>query len=275
MNENSDSVFYPDERMLYTHYVGETGETVIKEIVSRNTVGFLAHEVCDNGADIQLKDLPFGAEIWNWRAPHCYNTRTNSVIKNLEEYQYRILVCSFINSNTERRLKEEQIEVVPLGFQILPAKYLESFKGHVPKGVKFDNRRTRKVVTNRLKPLTDKIKSLVLSKHDSITVDKEPDTPYVYSSIDNCSNIENIDSKHIRNTSEKTYFKNTEPPVDALLPVFNENIKETLNANRHLSDSTSFISFCKVMYYPRFYTKIKNWILRAIGKALGGLRIGD
>ena len=114
-----------------------------------------------------------------------------------------------------------------------------------------------------------------MSKSNPNTADNEPDTPYVYSSINNCSNIENTNSKHIRNMSEKIDFQQKKPPVEVLFPVFNENIKETLNANRHLSDSTSFISICMVTYYPRFYTKIKKWILRAIGKALGGLRIGD
>jgi hypothetical protein len=110
---------------------------------------------------------------------------------------------------------------------------------------------------------------LILSKSNPNTpINNEPDIPYVYSSITNCSNIENTHIEHTKNILEKVNSQQTEPPVDVLLPVFDENAKETLNVNRYLSDVISFISMCIATNCSRFYAKIKNWILRVIGKSL-------
>jgi hypothetical protein len=146
---------YPETRSAYTNAVAIAGEVTYSKVVMELGLEVEPHLIQHHGADIIVKDSNLGMEAWNWYAPHCYEEREASVKKNLEPFVNRYLITSFISDLASYRItmtyNENPIEIVELGFQILPNEYMPWAKANkITYGVKFCNKRTMKIVRNRL-----------------------------------------------------------------------------------------------------------------------------
>lgn len=163
------SLNYPECRRVYTYGIGSTAEQFITEILQIKNFKVKPHKVSENGVDICLENENVGIEIWNWRESHCYNSRFQSVVENLKPYKYKFLITSFISPETKSKFemcyKDNPIDVIDLGFQILPKKYEDFYiRRRETKGKKFVSRRTRKICRKRLAPLFN-----VLRKKEACT----------------------------------------------------------------------------------------------------------
>jgi hypothetical protein len=113
------------------------------------------HLIQHEGADVVVENASIGGEVWNWRAPHCYKDREDSVVENLEPFNNRLLLTSFISDDVSYRIQmsygDNPIEVTELGFQILPNEYLGwATANKITYGVKFCNKRTMKIIRNKM-----------------------------------------------------------------------------------------------------------------------------
>jgi hypothetical protein len=146
---------YPETRSAYTNAVAITGEVTYGKVVMELGLEVEPHLIQHHGTDIIVKESNLGMEAWNWYAPHCYEEREESVKKNLEPFANRYLLTSFISDLVSYRItmtyNENPIEIVELGFQILPNEYIPwATANKITYGVKFCNKRTMKIVRNRL-----------------------------------------------------------------------------------------------------------------------------
>jgi hypothetical protein len=179
------SFIYPECRHKYTYSIGSVAEQFITDILKLENFKVKSHKVHDNGVDICLENDDAGIEVWNWREPHCYDSRFQSVIENLQPHKHRFLVTSYISKGTKSRLemyyKDSPIVVIDLGYQLMPKKY-ESFYTirRDTEGKKFVSRRTMKVCRSRLAPLFN-----ILKKKETCTPTSEAyvynNSNYVYS----------------------------------------------------------------------------------------------
>jgi hypothetical protein len=148
---------YPEYRSKYTHKTGTNGEsTVTDKLEEYPDIEVEPHLTNSKGTDIVIKEHDIGIELWNWDKAHCYNKRTESVIKNLEPFKHRFLMCSFITPETKKRIEEyypdNPIKVIELGFQMLPEEYREFYeKNKATKGRKFSTKQIDKVMSNVIK----------------------------------------------------------------------------------------------------------------------------
>jgi len=103
-------------------------------------------------------------EVWDWSKAHSYLDREESVIHNLQEYKRKFLVTSFISEDTKRRLRDHDIIIIELGFQILPREWKAWYvKRGLTENKLFVNDCPCKRVIDLLR---DKLKPILLSIED-------------------------------------------------------------------------------------------------------------
>jgi hypothetical protein len=110
---------YPECRHDYTLNVAIISEFAIN--VAFQDLGYsvsLSHHPNANGVDIEL-DSETGVEVWNFCQPHSYETKIESVKKNLSQYKYRYLITSFISQPLKAEFEQNGITVILTGFQLL------------------------------------------------------------------------------------------------------------------------------------------------------------
>ena len=148
-----DRPLYPEERHSYANKVGNVGElsvevTFCDYLLSRPGVNV-------KGADLTSDHHSIGIEVWNHSKANAYVERAESVIKNLSSYEYKFLVTSFISEGIRKTIEQNDITVITLGFQILPAKYFAFYlKNGRMEGKRILTLRTLRILENRLAPIT-------------------------------------------------------------------------------------------------------------------------
>jgi len=153
---------YPECRVRYTSKVGIYGELYISDYVEENGYRVKIHLINEEGCDIQTEDNLIGIEVWNHSSPHSYKKRIESVIKNLEPFEYRFLIASFISKEAIREIEDAYIGnpifVIKLGFHILPQEYLSFYQSKKDtEDKKFSYKQIVKILRNKLKPIIARI----------------------------------------------------------------------------------------------------------------------
>jgi len=152
-----NKVPYPEPRGHYTNKTGYYGEYIITEIFEEDGYSVVPHLTNEKGTDVILEEYSdIGIEVWNFIKAHSYNDKLKSVLDNLKFFKNRFLVASFISPETRDKVESYYINnpiiVVELGFQILPEEYLSFYKNNTGNR-KFYNKRTKKIVRNKLRPI--------------------------------------------------------------------------------------------------------------------------
>jgi hypothetical protein len=135
--------------------VAKAGEITYGKVIMELGLEVEPHLIQHHGADIVVEESKLGGEVWNWSAPHCYEDREESVVKNLKPFTNKILLTSFISETVSYRMaasfNDNPIEITELGFQILPNDYLQwAVNNKITYGVRFCNKRTDRIIKNRL-----------------------------------------------------------------------------------------------------------------------------
>jgi hypothetical protein len=159
---------YPESRSNYTFKTGITGEN-LREIFEEYGYTTKEHLLNEPGADIVIDDCSTGIEVWNFREPHSYEERIDSVIKNLGPFDNRFLIASFISPETREKVENfyvrRPISVIELGFQILPKEYQSFYESHKDlEDKKFCSERTKKVIENRISPILKTLDKITFNK---------------------------------------------------------------------------------------------------------------
>ena len=193
---------YPEARSDYTENVAKAGEITYRFVVRDLGLDAEPHLIQHHGADIITENSDIGMEVWNWCAPHCYEEREESVKENLKPFKNKLLLPSFISDSVSYRItmiyKDNPIDVVELGFQILPNDYLGwATSNRITYGVRFCNKRTEKIMRNRLLS-NSKIRD-ALAKTKNVTqstkrIETEDNSCYVYTSISSNPLVSKISS---------------------------------------------------------------------------------
>jgi len=154
---------YPEYRSKYTEMVGKIAEIKISQALLKKEYDIEPHLVQDKGADVIIPSLKGAIEILNWREPHYYDERVESIVDNLREYDCKGLLVSFINEDTKMKITSKFPDIVirELGFQILPSKYYEFYKSRT----ETDNRR---FWSKRLEKYIDNVVGSIIEEFLSI-----------------------------------------------------------------------------------------------------------
>jgi hypothetical protein len=199
---------YPELRSNYTFKTGITGEN-IREIFEEHGYKTKEHLLNESGTDIVIEDYNVGIEVWNWSSPHSYDKRLDSIIKNLEPFDNRFLISSFISPETRDKVESYYIKnpicVIELEFQILPKEYLSFYHNNNDTGnKKFDSERTKKIIENRIKPILerlDTIRNIIIKPEIPIVNLMYIDEGYVYGPDTNPINC-NLEPNNSQNRTE-------------------------------------------------------------------------
>jgi hypothetical protein len=113
--------------------------------------------------DIFLESENVGIEVLNWRSPHFYESRCQSILENLKPYPVKFLITSYISKEMKTKIEnyytENPVKIIILNRQLLPKKYEKFYtKAKGTKGKKFVSKRTRKLCRNILTPLFNTLK---------------------------------------------------------------------------------------------------------------------
>ena len=149
--------FYPELRKDYSNKIGLAGEMAINFVLADYDV--IPHLLNEPGVDVEVENLSLAVEIWNHSKQHAYLERLKSVIRNLSNYSFKFHVVSFISPEFRKIEEADGITVIELGFQIIPVKYLTFYQQYYSlKGKKTLNKKTARIIANKLKPLFNAIK---------------------------------------------------------------------------------------------------------------------
>lgn len=148
--------FYPELRGDYSNKIGLTGEIAINIVLDDYDV--VPHLLNEPGVDVEVENLSVAVEIWNHSKQHAYLERLKGVIRNLSNYSFKFHIVSFISPEYRKIEEANGITVIELGFQIIPEKYLTFYQQYYGlKRKKTRNKRSLKIISNRLKPLIEAI----------------------------------------------------------------------------------------------------------------------
>jgi hypothetical protein len=150
------SQFYPELRRDYSNKIGSWGELAIYS--SLDDYPIVPHFVNEPGVDIVIEGYSIGIEVWNHSRQHAYVQKLNSVIKNLSFNDFGFHVVSFISPEFKRIEESNGIKVIELGFQIIHPDYVSFYqKNYSMRGKKTLDKRTLKIIKNKLRPVIDTI----------------------------------------------------------------------------------------------------------------------
>lgn len=153
----SPKEFYPELRGDYCNEIGLCGEEGIRQGLGNYPVSF--HLLNEPGVDIEIEGFGIGIEVWNHSRQHAYLDKLKSVINNLSNCDFRFHVTSFISPEFRKMERDNGIITIDLGFQIIPKQYISHYQKHYGlKGKKTLNKRTLKIIRQRLRPIVDTIK---------------------------------------------------------------------------------------------------------------------
>jgi len=185
---------YPELRRNYSNKIGMWGEIVISSLLDEYQV--IPHLVNESGADVKIEPFSIGIEIWNHSRPHAYVQRARSVVRNLAEFKSKYMVASFISPEIKRYFENNGIVVIELGFQVIHPEYFGFYlNNYRMEGKKTFNKRTEKIMRNKLKPVYQAINIQQQQKDLQNLKESLGDCPYISKDSHVCDNTKN-NTKH-------------------------------------------------------------------------------
>jgi hypothetical protein len=110
---------YPEARSDYARNIALISEFTYNIIFQDLGYNFsFTHHPNANGVDLKPEN-DTGVEIWNFCEPHSYESKIESVKKNLSKYKHRYLITSFISEPLKAEFEQQGITTIVTGFQIL------------------------------------------------------------------------------------------------------------------------------------------------------------
>lgn len=142
---------FPTSRPFYCYSVGRLKEVLISNLSDDllNDIAELHFTLKDKDCDVQYNRSNLALECINVFKPLLDYSRIRRIKSNLKGFKYKGIVVSCMSPRMKRQLRG--IPILELGFQLLPSEYLSFYsRQHKTKYRKFVNRRTMKILVNRL-----------------------------------------------------------------------------------------------------------------------------